>query len=179
MRTFVAVEVSDEKVLDSIAQLQKDLQINASQVSRQNMHFTLLFLGEITEQSLSDVKKALSGIAFRPIPLEFNHLGAFPNPKAPRVIWLGIDEPAATEMVKLAAQVERSLAPLGFRQDKTFKPHLTIFRIRSRSNDLSEKITRYGRINIGWDTVSELKLKQSVLTSNGPIYSDLLVVKAQ
>ncbi|NHI02800.1 hypothetical protein DYY67_1876 [Candidatus Nitrosotalea sp. TS] len=77
MRTFVAVEVHSESVLDAIANLQKDFNIKASPVSRQNMHFTLLFLGEITDDTAEDVKKLLSGIDFKPIELSFIHLGHF------------------------------------------------------------------------------------------------------
>ena len=179
MRTFVAVEVCDKNALDSIAKLQSDLQIKASPVSKQNMHFTLLFLGEITEKMAEDVKKVLSTIVFQPIQLNFTHLGAFPNPRFPRVIWVGVNEIASTQLIELAAQVEQKLLPLGFRPDKPFKPHLTIFRVKNRENDVSDKIVKYSKINLGKDIISELKLKQSVLTSNGPIYSDLLVVKAQ
>ncbi|HJT09398.1 MAG TPA: RNA 2',3'-cyclic phosphodiesterase [Candidatus Nitrosotalea sp.] len=180
MRTFVAVEICDKDALDSIVKLQSDLQIKASPVSRQNMHFTLLFLGEVTENMVEGVKTALSYIIFKPIQLNFTHLGAFPNPRFPRVIWIGVNEIAAAQLIELAAQVEQKLLPLGFKQDKPFKPHLTIFRVKNNENNMSDKIAKYSKISIlGKDTVTELKFKQSVLTSNGPRYSDLLVVKAQ
>jgi len=179
MRTFVAVEICNEDVLSSIAKLQSDLTIKARPVTKQNMHFTLLFLGEITEDVADKVKKSLSTISFKPIHVSFTHLGAFPNPKSPRVIWIGVDEEGGAELVKLAAQVEQKLEPLGFKPDKPFKPHLTIFRIKERQDGLSEKLARHGKVNLGTDIISELKFKQSVLTSNGPIYSDLLVVRAQ
>ena len=179
MRTFVAVEICNEDLLGSIAKLQSDLAIRARPVSKQNMHFTLLFLGEITEDTADKVKKSLSGISFKPIQVSFTHLGAFPNPKSPRVIWIGVDEEAGAELVKLAAQVEQKLGPLGFKPDKPFKPHLTIFRLKERQDGLSEKITGHGKVNLGTDVISELKFKQSILTSNGPIYSDLLVVRGQ
>jgi len=180
MRTFVAVEVCDKDALDSIVKLQSELQIKASPVGRQNMHFTLLFLGEVAEDVVEDVKKALSDIIFKPIQLNFTHLGAFPNPRFPRVIWIGVNEIAAAQLIELARQVEQKILPLGFKQDKPFKPHLTIFRVKNKENNMSDKIAKYSKIiSIGKDTITELKLKQSVLTSNGPIYSDLLVVKAQ
>ncbi len=179
MRTFVAVEVSNKETLDSIAKLQSDLQIKASAVNKQNMHFTLFFLGEIEEQMAENVKRALADIIFSPIHAKFNHLGAFPNPKFPRVIWIGVDENAAAQLVRLATQVEEKLAPLGFKQDKPFKPHLTIFRVKRKEDNISAKIAKFSNVDLGTDTLTELKFKQSVLTSNGPIYSDLLVVKAR
>ncbi len=179
MRTFVAVEVCNKDTLDAIAKLQSDLQIKASPVAKQNMHFTLLFLGEITEQVVEEVKKALSSIVFKPIQASFTQLGAFPNLKFPRVIWIGVDKTAETYLVDLASQVEQKLAPLGFKADKPFKAHITIFRVRNKENGISGKIAKYSSLSLGTDTITELKFKQSVLTSNGPIYSDLLVVKAQ
>lgn len=179
MRTFVAVEVHSESVLDAIANLQKDFNIKASPVSRQNMHFTLLFLGEITDDTVEAVKKLLSGIDFRPIELSFTHLGAFPNPKFPRVIWIGVDEAASKQLVELAAQVEKKLVPLGFKSDKLFKPHLTIFRVKNKTDDISKEIEKHRQVDLGKDVICELKFKKSILTSNGPIYSDLQVIKAQ
>ncbi len=179
MRTFVAVDICNKDTLASIAKLQSDLQIKASPVGKQNMHFTLLFLGEITEQMAEDVKKALSAIVFSPIQVSFTQLGAFPNPRFPRVIWIGVDKTAEVRLTDLALQVEQKLAPLGFRGDKPFKAHITIFRVRTKETNVSDKIAKYSEPSLGTETIAELKFKQSVLTSNGPTYSDLLVVKAQ
>jgi len=45
MRTFVAVEITDAQVLESIKKLQSEIKISAKPVEIQNMHFTLMFLG--------------------------------------------------------------------------------------------------------------------------------------
>jgi 2'-5' RNA ligase len=179
MRTFVAVEVQNNYVLSSILKLQSDFDIKATAVSKQNMHFTLLFLGEISEETAEDVKKALSSITFKPIDVNFTHVGAFPNPKFPRVIWIGTDEASAKQLVELAGQVQQKLIPLGFKSDKPFKPHLTIFRVKNKTDDISKKIERFKETNLGKAVISELRFKQSILTPNGPIYSDLKVVNAQ
>ena len=179
MRTFVAVEVQNDDVLNSISKLQSDFEIRATAVSKQNMHFTLLFLGEISEETAENVKKALASINFKPIDVRFTHVGAFPNPKFPRVIWIGTDEASAKQLVELAGQVEQKLIPLGFKSDKPFKPHLTIFRVKNKTVDISKKLERFKETNLGKDIISELKFKQSILTPNGPIYSDLKVVNSQ
>jgi RNA 2',3'-cyclic 3'-phosphodiesterase len=179
MRTFVAAEVDNYEVLNSIAKLQSDFDIKARPVNKQNMHFTLLFLGEITEETAEKIKKELSTISFKPIEVEFTHVGAFPNAKFPRVIWIGTDEASGKQLVELASQVEQKLAPIGFKSDKPFRPHLTIFRIKSKVDDISRKIEKFKMIDLPKDIISEIKFKQSVLTPNGPIYSDLKVVNAQ
>jgi RNA 2',3'-cyclic 3'-phosphodiesterase len=179
MRTFVAVEVHNQDVLNSISKLQSDFEIRATAVGKQNMHFTLLFLGEISEETAENVKKALSSITFKPIDVSFTHVGAFPNPRFPRVIWIGTDEASAKQLVELAGQVEQKLAPLGFKSDKPFNPHLTIFRVKNKTDDISKKLEKFKETSLGKDVISELKFKQSILTPNGPIYSDLKVVNAQ
>ena len=179
MRTFVAVEIHSDMVLNAIAKLQSDLKITAKPVSKDNMHFTLFFLGEITEEITQKVMESLSSVSFTPIEVNFVGVGAFPNPRSPRVVWIGVDESAAKKLVELAIQVEERLGPLGFRTDKPFKPHLTIFRIKNRINDISEELSRFKTIEIGQDVISELKFKKSILTPTGPIYSDLQVVKAR
>ena len=179
MRTFVAAEIHNDGVLNSIAKLQSDFQIMATPVSRQNMHFTILFLGEITEDVAENVKKVLATISFKPIEANFTHVGAFPDTRFPRVIWIGIDEKASNQLVELALQVEQKLAPLGFKSDKPFKPHLTIFRIKHKIDDILETIDKFKTVDFGKDTITELKFKKSILTPSGPIYSDLQVINAQ
>ncbi len=179
MRTFVAAEIHNVDVLNSIAKLQSDFQIKATPVNKENMHFTMLFLGEISDEIAENVKKELATISFKPIEANFNHVGAFPNPKFPRVIWIGVDEKASAQLVQLASQVEKKLEPLGFRADKPFKPHLTIFRVKHKIDDISKTLEKFKTIDIGKDIIKELKFKKSILTPSGPIYSDLQVVNAQ
>ncbi len=179
MRTFVAVEIQNDEVLNSIAKLQSDLKINARPVSKEKMHFTLFFLGEIAEEIAPKIMEALESITFSPIQVGFGGVGAFPNPRFPRVIWIGVDETASQNLIKLATQVEEKLGPLGFKSDKPFKPHLTIFRIKNRIDDISKELDKLKTVQLGHDTISELKFKKSILTPSGPIYSDLQVVKAK
>jgi 2'-5' RNA ligase len=179
MRTFVAVEIHSEKILDSITKIQSDFKIKATPVNKQNMHFTLLFLGDITEEAVANVKEELSSVSFKPIEVRFTHVGAFPNSRSPRVVWLGTDEAASKQLVDLASQVEKKLQLLGFKSDKPFKPHLTIFRIKNKAVDISSTLEKFKEIDLGKEVITELKFKQSILTPNGPIYSDLQVILAK
>jgi len=178
MRTFVAAEISDARVLSKITKIQSELNVKAKRVSKQNMHFTLLFLGEISDSVSEQIQEKLSTIKFSPIPINFRGLGIFPNAKFPRVIWIGIDGEAAKSLTNLASTVEQKLVPLGFKSDKLFRPHVTIFRIKSRTDDISKELEKFKDYEIGNDIISEIKFKKSVLTPDGPVYSDLHVVKA-
>ena len=64
MRTFVAIEVSDQNVLNSISQVQSELNIKAKPVELYNMHFTVQFLGEVSEEMIGKISGVLSGLEF-------------------------------------------------------------------------------------------------------------------
>lgn len=179
MRTFVAVEITEESVINSIKKLQSSLKIAAKPVEVQNMHFTLLFLGEISEDMSQKVLAQLKTIEFSSFEICFEGIGAFPKPKFPRVVWIGIDDEGAKHLVDLAKKVEDKLATLGFKPDKPFKPHATIFRVKNKVGDITSELSKFADIKFGTQKVSQIKFKQSVLTPTGPIYSDLGVISAK
>jgi len=178
MRTFVAVEIGDGDALDSIKKVQGEIKINAKPVDGTNMHFTLLFLGEIAEEMVSKVSEQLKGLEFSPFDVSFEGVGAFPKPRFPRVVWVGVKEGSA-ELVNLAKAVQERLGGLGFKADKPFKPHMTIFRIKGNTGDITDQLSRHAGEKFGTARISEIKFKKSVLTPQGPVYSDLEVVPAR
>ncbi len=173
MRIFVAVEISDEEILHSIKKLQDRLQIQAKAVELKNMHFTLQFIGEVDAGDCEKIKKELKKVVFTAFEVKIQGVGAFPKPRSPRVIWVGTNQSGADMLKELTKKIAGVLAPLGFKQDKAFMPHLTIFRIKSRIRDMTAELNVYKEQRFGKMTVSEIKLKHSKLTPTGPVYSDL------
>jgi len=178
MRAFVAIEVSDKDVLNSIHKIQTELNIKAKPVELHNMHFTVQFLGEVSEEMIGKISDALNSIEFSAFSISFVSIGVFPKPNFPRVIWIGTDD-GINELEKLAEMIRSKLSQLGFSPDKKFKPHVTIFRVKNKIGDISSKLEKFSSYYFGKQTVSEIKLKKSELTSIGPIYTDLLVVKGK
>ena len=178
MRIFVAIEVSDKDVLNSIHKIQTELNIKAKPVELHNMHFTVQFLGEVSEEMVGKISDALNSIEFSSFSISFASIGVFPKPNSPRVIWIGTDD-GINELEKLAEMIRSKMSHLGFSPDKKFKPHVTIFRVKNKIEDLSSKLEKFSSCSFGKQLVSEIKLKKSELTSTGPIYTDLLVVKGK
>ena len=178
MRTFVAIEVNNKDVLNSIHKIQTELNIKAKPVEPHNMHFTVQFLGEVSEEMIGKISDALNSIEFSAFSISFVSIGVFPKPNFPRVIWIGTDN-GINELEKLAEMIRSKLSHLGFSPDKKFKPHVTIFRVKNKIEDVSDKLEKFSSYYFGKQTVSEIKLKKSELTPNGPIYTDLLVVKGK
>ena len=131
MRLFTAVDLSPE-VQESLARLLDALQPSASlRWSRiENLHLTLKFIGEWPEPELGALQEALRGVP-RPAPFDtrVSGLGYFPNERAPRVFWAGVQAP--DELVRLAGDIEQALAPLGVAAERRpYSPHLTLARIQ-------------------------------------------------
>ena len=179
MRIFVAIEITEKGILDNITQLQKNIGIEAKAVPREQIHFTLQFIGDVDETSKEKIINALNMIEFSNFQITIKGIGAFPRAKLPRVIWVGVDKAGKESLSNIAALVNKKLLELGFKNDKAFKPHLTIFRVKNKINDVTGELTKFNSKIFGTQQVSQIKLKKSTLTPNGPIYEDLTVVDAK
>ena len=180
MRIFIAIELSDE-IKDTLAQFISHLKYAGADVKwveKNNIHLTLKFLGEITEEKLQKVESALEIVCGQTAPFEISlkDIGAFPRIEAPRVIWVGLGK-GAREAANLAKKIDEALSKLGFQEEaRPFAAHLTIGRVRSPKNKsaLKDKLTTY---NLEFTTkpqsVLSVNLYQSTLTPKGPIYTKL------
>ena len=81
MRTFIAIEVNAQDVLNSIHKIQTELNIKAKPVELHNLHFTVQFLGEISEEMERKISDALNSIEFSIFSISFASIGVFPNPR--------------------------------------------------------------------------------------------------
>lgn len=179
MRVFVAIEITSDKVISSISKFQSEINVNAKPVEFHNLHFTLQFLGETSQDTVEKIISALNSVKFSKFLISFKGVGVFPRLKFPRVIWVGTDENSKNLLIELAKKVENVLLPLGFTTDKPFKPHITVFRIKNKIGDIEKELNKFKLIDFGTQEITGFKLKQSVLSSNGSVYSDLLEVKAE
>jgi 2'-5' RNA ligase len=179
MRVFVAIEITSDKIINSISKFQSEININAKPVESHNFHFTLQFLGEISQDAIEKIIIALNSVKFSKFTIDFKGVGVFPKLKFPRIVWIGTDENGKNLLIELAKKVENALLPLGFTVDKPFKPHITVFRIKNKIGDIEKELNKFKLIDFGTQEITEFKLKQSILSSKGPVYSDLLEVKAE
>ena len=181
MRTFVAVDVST----DVLSKLQNEIlsttgwnSRDIKPVERENIHFTLIFLGEIADHDIERIKDKLTGLQFEPFTLIYKGIGAFPSASAARVIWVGVDAQGGQKLVALAHDVIRKMSELAFRVDKPFSPHMTIFRAKGRLISLKEICEKYDGRTFGSGLVDRVHLKKSELRPSGPIYSNIYTIQA-
>ncbi len=179
MRVFVAIEIYSNEIINLISKFQSEININAKPVEPHNLHFTLQFLGDISQDIAEKVMISLNSVKFSSFMVNFKDVGVFPKLKFPRVVWIGTDENGGNSLIELAKKVENALIPLGFSVDKPFKPHITVFRIKNKIGDISKELDKFKSIDFGTQEITGFKLKQSVLSSKGPVYSDLMEIKAR
>tara|TARA_B110000014_G_scaffold101357_1_gene69596 strand:- start:145 stop:690 length:546 start_codon:yes stop_codon:yes gene_type:complete len=176
MRVFIAVEISNADILKKIQRFQENLQIDVKPTKINQIHFTLQFLGEIDDEKCEKVKDLLRTITFSQFNLSLKEVGGFPNLKNPRIIWIGTDKKGAEKLIKITNEIEMKLTSLGFEKNKKFKPHLTIFRVKHKIDDISLQMKEYETIEFGTQIITKIKLKRSILSPKGPEYSDLLEI---
>ncbi len=175
MRLFVAVDM-DEKIRETLSPLLSQLSKfkGLKTVERENLHTTLMFLGEVPEAKLRDIQIALSQVEFEPFKIILKGVGKFPNRGDPRVLWVGIEE-GKDRMIRLAENVYLALKKLGFERDKSFEAHVTVARIKNRIPELQKFLEDFKDANFGEMLVKDFRLKQSILKPSGPVYKDVYV----
>ena len=135
------------------------------------LHITLKFLGEQPDQATAPLRAALGAVAgmHAPLTLALGGLGAFPNLRTPRVVWLGVTADPKLEL--LQHDVERTCADLGYPLDaRAFRPHITIGRARDgvapttarAVADAARRVTYHSEV-----TVQSLDLMASILAPGG------------
>jgi 2'-5' RNA ligase len=177
MRAFVALEVPNN-VVHSLVVFQKELEATGADiklVEKENLHLNLRFLGEITETQGAQVASRLGGLSIRGVKVKVRGAGAFPGPGRPRVVWAGIARGDEGLLTPIAESVSTALEGIGERDDRPFRAHITLGRVRSPRNfrDLAEFLRANSEREFGVADISELKFKSSLLTPAGPVYKDL------
>jgi len=178
IRSFIAFDIDNELVLKRFSEVQATL-VNAGAdlklVKPQNIHITMRFLGNISPRMVDSIHEEMKKISFTSFDAEIKGLGAFPSLRHARVVWAGIRK-GADELANVFNQLEPRLRGLGFRPDpKGFSPHLTIARVKTGRNkaELVRCVQDLAEYEFGVVRANCLRLKKSVLTPKGPIYSIL------
>ena len=145
-----------------------------------NIHITLKFFGNITEGQVTAITEAVTALAANqaPFTLAVTDAGAFPSPKNPRVVWLGVGGDLEI-MREFYRRLEIAFAALGFpAEDRPFSPHLTLGRVKSptRRVALTQSLVHLPAPEAPPFQVSEVVLFRSQLSPQGATYLPLKVI---
>jgi 2'-5' RNA ligase len=179
IRAFIATEIPRFDELESLMDRIRKSGARISVPRSEGMHVTLKFLGDVEEDSVTEIighlEESVSG--FAPFDVKVAGTGAFPNPRNPRVFWVGIEDGGF--LGRITGSIDESLSTMGFaKESRPFAPHITIARVKAPSGVERAMgiLKEFEGVQFGTCHVKDIRLKKSTLTPTGPIYEDLGVI---
>lgn len=179
VRAFLAVPLPPP-LQHAIARLQSELAAAMPGIrwSRpETIHLTLRFFGDTSVDDLEKVRASMLSVTLRaqPCQVDLLGLGAFPDRRRPRVVWLGLSPVEPLQRLYQACQAE--LGRVGIAAEtRAFMPHLTIGRFRERGPDLTALLARQAQQQVGRLPVTQLVLYESRLQPGGARHIPLFTV---
>jgi 2'-5' RNA ligase len=184
-RVFVAIDVGDavrREVTRVVSVLTGKLEAVKTPpkvvwVKPASLHVTIKFIGDVDEAEVERLQELLAPpIAVTPFELVWRGIGAFPSPKHPRALWLGVVNGAAP-LAEVEAEVSRRLAGAGAVEldDRAFLPHLTLGRVKMAGAGVDwPKVLKAVEVKHVTSTVDRVTLYRSQLSQQGPHYTGLI-----
>jgi 2'-5' RNA ligase len=131
-RLFTAFPVPALRALHEQADAFRQADLRLRMESPERWHVTLNFLGDVADSEVGSLagqlRKVTCGVG--PVPIRLQGLGAFPDLRLPRVIWVGVE--SSHELTLLHARLGRVIEEMGVPSEPVFVPHVTLARMRHR-----------------------------------------------
>ncbi len=128
MRLFLALDLP-EPARDALEALQAEMPAGRP-VDPETMHLTMVFLGDLDEETAEAAHTALEGLRHPPVEVTLRGLGTF-GARRPQVLFAGVRDarPLAALRAKLLARLRAAgIAP----ERRRFRPHVTLARFPGR-----------------------------------------------
>jgi 2'-5' RNA ligase len=174
-RLFVAIDLPD-----STRQLLASLDPHVRGVrwtELHQMHLTLGFFGDVTEDVELKLREKLSAIEFGAFFLPVSSVGAFSAKGAPKIIWIGVGK-AHPHLFQIYKRVQEAALAAGIESElRPWHPHITLARCRDVSAQALRKfIQSNAEFDVGMIRVDAFHLYSSKLTPAGPIHTPELTI---
>jgi 2'-5' RNA ligase len=184
VRTFISVHIPDavRREIGALVDGLRPLAGDVKWVRPESLHLTIKFLGDVEESRIAAIGTAVeTAVSAKPaFDIALGGTGAFPNPRRPSVLWIGVPL-GAEPMAGLASGIESALAGLGFEREKRpFSAHLTIGRVRPAGN-AGRTVERMAESGFACDPfrVDAVHVMKSELHRSGAEYTILRTLKLQ
>lgn len=172
MRLFTAI-LFNEEIKDYLTEAIQELKkrsVKGNFTSRENLHLTLVFLGEVSEDRLDAVRSAINRVHGEPFRLVLSGFGKF-RKNGRDIHWAGLGKSEALLAIQkqLAAELEKAGFSL---EDRAYSPHLTLGR-QVRLADPDEMIYRSVRPVKPEMEVSRISLMKSERIDGKLVYTEI------
>jgi RNA 2',3'-cyclic 3'-phosphodiesterase len=134
VRLFFAIELGDalRTTLDHAIAPLRAAEPSLAWVRAERLHLTMKFLGEVDGAGAARLTRAADAVAarHRPFEMTLGGIGAFPNFRRARVVWIGVESDPRLEL--LHHDLELACGEEGFEvEGRPFRPHITLARVRT------------------------------------------------
>jgi 2'-5' RNA ligase len=177
-RLFIAIDLPEEikKELQNVCNffIERNL-FSGKCVGIANMHITLHFIGFATDDCVRKISKALSNVYVRKCKARLTVLDVLPTRRVSRIIFASLDAFCISILVKEIKQLFlRQDLPWIENTRRPYRNHITLARIKKieHKEDFLYALDNVGLKPLEFD-IQEFKLKESVLTPDGPIYTTI------
>ncbi len=178
IRTFISIPVPNTMGLDPLMRDLKTVR-GLRTVNVRQLHITLRFLGDVEEDRIDEIEAIVNDVlrGVRRCRLNLKGTGVFPNERAPRVMWVGIDTelPLAHIAEELSVRLESAGIPF---DGKPFKPHITVGRIEGRCN-ITPMLNKYRTTEFTTYIPPAVHIMKSELTPRGAEHTILRVCELE
>ncbi len=176
MRLFIGTFVQSTEIIERYHQFQNLTNncFTGKWVEDANLHFTFHFLGDVSDEKFPELYEHLKQYLVEyEEKLIIKSIEGFPNINKPRQLVGKIFSPSK-EIFKLHSTFGKILQNYNIEYDKfNYRPHLTLIRIKSLSENYAEKLDSFRYFDFGEILKYRVDLIQSTLTPKGPIYKSL------
>jgi 2'-5' RNA ligase len=177
VRLFIAINIppAERGAIVAATAPMRQAARTVSWVGEDRLHLTMEFLGEQPESAIPALREALAEAVagYAPVTLSIRGLGAFPNLRSPRIVWLGVEPDPKLEL--LQHDLARACGELGYERDaRAFRPHITLGRARAPLRAEAARVLATAARAVDYSGAVEARtvdLMESRLLPGGPRYS--------
>ena len=171
LRLFIGIR-PPAPVRDALLDAMEGIE-NARWQDDDQLHLTLRFVGEVSEDRADDLVSALARIRLAPFPVAISGTGSFEKKGRISAVWAGVEPSAA--LLALQGKVERACQSVGLPQEgRKYCPHITMARLNRSSQDAREWLSETGLLRIKPFQVKRFVLFESRLTDHGSEYEQIV-----
>lgn len=167
MRLFLAIDIP-ETLQELISELMLPELQQVRWSNSQQLHITLVFIGNATHEQCDEIIESVSELSFSPFSLTLQGIGHFRS----GIIWLGVDNNEPLQRLQKA--LSHKVRSLGIKlEQRKYTPHLTLGRCKHLTPEILQKLTKQA---LGFSVALEVgavQLKNSRLKPEGAEYETL------
>ena len=99
----------------------------------ENFHMTLFFIGDAGEEMAERIQEELNAVKEKFLGEKFHFISdsinGFPNLRKPKVTFASAETPSQ-KVFALSDEIRMSMESFGFKDEKPFRPHITLGRVK-------------------------------------------------